>query len=118
MSVKQYVYDETTPEELRIGVLRKMHLQKHRDIVNNTHCQHEMQLLKDKIDALKKQIQLLKRKDVSIRRSCSEKINQLLSTIDNFENLGLEEETLKKEIKSLKAEIRIFKTIRRKLQNN
>jgi predicted nucleic acid-binding Zn-ribbon protein len=118
MPVKQYVYDETDPEDLRIGVLRKMHLQKHRDNVNNTHCQHEMQILRDKIDALKKQILHLRRKDFSIRRSCSEKINQLLSTIDNFENLGLEEETLKAEIKLLKAEIHRFKTIRRKLENN
>lgn len=100
MSVKQYV-------DLRTTVLRTMHQKK-----------QLVSILRKEIATLRDEVLAWKNKSELNRHKCSDKIAALLDTIESYERLGLEEETLKYNVEVLKAEIRRLVDIRHRLRSN
>jgi len=100
MSVKQYV-------DLRTTVLRTMHQKK-----------HLVSILRKEIDTLRKEVLAWKEKTKLHRHECSDDIARLMDTIESYERLGLEKETLKHNVEQLKAEIRRLVDIRHGLLRN
>lgn len=100
MSVRQYV-------DLRTTVLKTMHQKK-----------HLVSILRKEIATLQEEVAHLKEKTELNRHKCSDKIARLLDTIESYERLGLQEETLKHNVNELKAEIRRLVYIRNELLSN
>tara|TARA_B100000767_G_C19607611_1_gene468458 strand:+ start:510 stop:812 length:303 start_codon:yes stop_codon:yes gene_type:complete len=100
MSVKQYV-------DLRTTVLKTMHQKK-----------HLVSILRKEIDTLRKEVLAWKKKTKLHQHECSDDIARLMDTIESYERLGLEKETLEHNVEQLKAEIRRLVDIRHELLRN
>jgi len=100
MPVRQYV-------DLRTAVLKTMHQKK-----------HLVSILRKEIATLRDEVLAWKEKTNLQRHECSDKIARLMDTIESYERLGLEKETLKHNVEQLKAEIRRLVNIRHELLSN